>query len=89
VLQKPSMDQPLTYRFEFHRRIDERWATQFQGMTLTIRSAWGMVPRTIITLDVVVSDQNAMQALLRKFYNLGFRLLSVTHLEPNINLSAR
>jgi hypothetical protein len=56
--------------------LDPRWATWFDGLTLTQHSDG----TTLIHGPVV--DQAALHGLLQKVRDLGLPLISVTHVDP-------
>ena len=56
--------------------LSSRWATRFDGMTLTARGDGTTV------IDGPVVDQAALHGLLNKLGDLGLPLLSVTQVDP-------
>ena len=68
-----------TCRYEIHlgAHLAPRWATWFDGMTLT------RAPDGTTVLTGPVADQAALHGLLAKVRDLGVPLVSVTQLEPS------
>src|SRR5579864_926034 len=75
-VSKEEYDDPALYEIRIKGHLDDRWAGRFDGLTLT-REENG---DTLLTGIVV--DQAALHGLLRAVRDLGVRLLSVTHLQP-------
>ncbi|HQY92903.1 MAG: hypothetical protein WAU00_15440 [Caldilinea sp.] len=69
-------DKPEIYEIRVQGHLDERWAAQFEGLTLT-READGA---TCLTGPVV--DQAALYGLLRTVRDLGLTLISVSNVKP-------
>lgn len=65
-----------TYEIRVEGRLDDRWVTWFDGLTLTHETD------TTTTLRGHVVDQAALHGLLQKVRDLGLPLVSVTHLDP-------
>jgi hypothetical protein len=68
-----------TYEIRLEGRLDDRWATWFDGLTLA-RDGDGTT-----TLRGEVVDQTALHGLLQRIRDLGLPLVSVTHLDPHID----
>jgi hypothetical protein len=64
------------YEIRLEGRLDDRWATWFDGLTLA-RDSDGTT-----TLRGEVVDQTALHGLLQRIRDLGMPLVSVTHLDP-------
>ncbi len=64
------------YEIRIEGRLSPRWATRFDGMTLSV----GDDGTTVIEGPVV--DQAALHGLLNRLGDLGLPLLSVTRLDP-------
>ena len=60
------------YEIRFKGHLDNRWASWFDGATLTTNSDG------TTTLHGVVADQSALHGLLRKVRDVGLPLISVT-----------
>jgi hypothetical protein len=75
-VSKEEYDDPAQYEIRIEGHLDDRWAERFDGLTLT-REDNGV---TLLTGPVV--DQAALHGVLRAVRDLGVRLLSVTHLQP-------
>ena len=60
-----------TYEITVQGRLDERWATWFDGITL------GTDPAGMTLLRGVVVDQAALHGLLARLRDLGLPLVSV------------
>jgi hypothetical protein len=65
------------YEIRLRGRLDPRWATWFDGMTLTTADDGTTALRGPVT------DQAALHGLLQKVRDLGLPLLSVTPLETD------
>jgi hypothetical protein len=70
-------DEPERYEIRIKGHLDNRWAAQFSGLTLT-REVNG---ETLLTGPVV--DQAALYGVLRIVRDLGMPLISVTHVGPD------
>ena len=77
--EKLTLDRSATYQITVPGALDESWSDWAGGMTITVESAGEVSPVT--TLTGVVSDQAALQGLLRRLYGLGLPLVSVVCLE--------
>jgi hypothetical protein len=64
------------YEIRVKGHLSPRWATRFDGMTLTAHDDG----TTVIQGPVV--DQAALHGLLKRLGDLGLHLVSVTHVEP-------
>jgi len=74
--QEPGLDRPVTCEIQVQGWLDESWSDWFDGIAVAPQvSAEGT---TITKLTGTVVDQAALHGLLRKLYNLGLPLLSVT-----------
>jgi len=67
---------PEQYEIRLDGRLDDRWATWFDGLTLAYEDDG------TTTLQGPVTDQTALHGLLQKIRDLGLPLVSVTHLDP-------
>ena len=67
---------PGRYEIRVKGHLDSRWATWFDGLTLTHESDG----TTLIHGPVV--DQAALHGLLQKVRDVGLPLVSVTQVEP-------
>jgi hypothetical protein len=76
ISQNPGLDRPATYQIKVHGRLDERWSDSFEGMTVTVEREGDGPP--ITTLTGTVTDQAALQGMLRTLYTLGLPVRSVT-----------
>ncbi len=87
------MDEPPTsdgpepgagcYRIRIQGRLERRWSTWFDGMTLTP----GKDGTT--TLRGPVSDQAALHGLIQRVRDLGLTLVEVTLEKPDQSRDAR
>lgn len=74
--------EPGCYEFRLRGRLDQRWSTWFDGMTLTTR-ADSAGTQTILRGHVV--DQAALHGLLARLRDIGLPLISITRVEPDTN----
>jgi hypothetical protein len=81
VEQKLTLDQPATYQIKVPGHLDQSWSEWAGGMTITVENEDDSPPTT--TLTGVVTDQAALQSLLRRLYSLGLPLISVNWIEPD------
>jgi len=65
------------YEIRLKGHLDNRWATWFDGLSLTTCSDG------TTTLHGVVVDQSALHGLLQKVRDVGLPLISVTRVEPD------
>ena len=70
------MDSPCRYEIRLKGHLAARWATRFDGMTLTSQDDG----TTVIEGPVV--DQAALHGVLRTLRDIGVPLISVTQLDP-------
>ena len=70
-------DRPSRYEIRLKGHLGGRWATRFEGMTLTAAS-----DGTTVLAGTVV-DQAALHGLLHKVRDIGLALVSVTRLDSN------
>lgn len=64
--------EPEWYEIRLLGRLDERWASWFDGMTMVVG------PDGVIVLQGAIIDQAALHGLLAKLRDLGLPLISVT-----------
>ena len=76
VGQKLCLDSPATYEIEVQGCLDDRRSDWFDGMAVAPQVS--AESATITRLTGAVVDQAALHGLLRKLYDLGLPLLSVT-----------
>lgn len=65
------------YEIRLKGHLDSRWATWFDGLTLTNCSDG------TTTINGLVVDQSALHGLLQKVRDVGLPLISVTSVEPD------
>ena len=65
------------YEIRIQGHLDNRWATWFDGLTLTTCSDG------TTTISGLVVDQSALHGLLHKVRDVGLPLISVTRVEPD------
>ncbi|MBI5959383.1 MAG: hypothetical protein HY866_11650 [Chloroflexi bacterium] len=68
--------EPELYEIRVRGHLDARWASKFDGLTITLEDAGD----TLLTGPVI--DQAALHGLLKKVRDLGLPLISVSPLEP-------
>jgi hypothetical protein len=68
---------PGRYEIRIKGHLAARWATRFDGMTLTTTGDGATV------LEGLVADQAALHGLLRQVRDTGLPLLSVTQLDTS------
>ena len=69
-------DGPSWYEIRLQGRLDPRWSTRFDGMTLTTGDGF-----TLLTGPVV--DQAALHGLLHQLRDIGLLLVSVSQVETD------
>jgi hypothetical protein len=79
VSHKLTLDRPATYQIRVPGELDEGWSDWVGSMTITVDREGLSSPLT--TLTGVVTDQAALQGMLRRLYSLGLPLVSVVCLE--------
>jgi hypothetical protein len=79
VKQKLTLYQPVTYQIKVPGHLDERWSEWAEGMTITVENVDDGPPVT--TLTGVITDQAALQGLLRRLYSVGLPLIAVNSVE--------
>jgi hypothetical protein len=79
--QNSGLDQPATYEIRVEGCLDERWSDWFEGMTIRVEREGDGPPVT--TLTGTVTDQAALQGMLRALYTLGLTVRSVTRIDPD------
>ena len=67
---------PGRYEIRVKGHLDSRWATWFDGLTLTHESDGTTL------IHGPVADQAALHGLLQKVRDVGLPLVSVTQVEP-------
>ncbi|HET6651063.1 MAG TPA: hypothetical protein VFH10_00365 [Nocardioides sp.] len=72
-------EAPELYQIRLRGHLDARWATWFDGLTLT-RERDGTT-----LIQGPVQDQAALHGLLQKVRDLGLPLISVTPNDPERN----
>jgi hypothetical protein len=77
--QAPSgtRNEAALYEIRLQGHLDSRWATWFDGLTLTHESDG------TTTIHGQIVDQAALHGLLQKVRDLGVPLISVIHLSPD------
>lgn len=72
-------DRPEAGRYEIRLagHLDARWATWFDGLTVT------QEPDGTTVISGSIADQAALHGLLQRVRDLGIPLLSVTRREPD------
>ena len=79
VRHRLTLDRPATYQIKVPGELDESWSDWVGSMAITVDSEGDGPPVT--TRTGVVTDQAALQGLLRRLYSLGLPLVSVICLE--------
>ena len=72
---------PGRYEIRLEGHLSSRWASRFDGMTLTTHEDG----TTVITGRVV--DQAALHGLLRTLGDLGLPLVSLSQVDPDVQTS--
>ena len=67
-------DRPSWYEIRLQGRLDNRWSTRFDGMTLTIDGGFTLLRGSVV-------DQAALYGLLHQLRDIGLPLVSVTRVE--------
>jgi hypothetical protein len=76
---KLTLDRPATYQIKVPGQLDANWSDWVGNMAIALDCESEEFPVT--TLTGVVTDQAALQGLLRRLYSLGLPLVSVVCLE--------
>ena len=74
VIQKLTIDRPVTYQIKVPGKLDESWLDWAEGMKVTVESKDYDPPISTLTC---IFDQAALQGILRRLYTLGLPLISV------------
>ena len=69
--------EPELYEIRVRGHLDARWASQFEGLTITLEEDGD----TLLTGPII--DQAALHGLLKKVRDLGLPLVSVSPVEPD------
>ena len=77
VSQALGLSMPAAYRIKVKGVLDARWATWFDGLTMT-------AARDETILSGPVADQPALHSLLIRIRDLGLPLVSVNRIEPDL-----
>jgi hypothetical protein len=77
------VDIDTWYEIRLQGRLDPRWSTWFDGMTLTTGTDGtdGTDGTTVLRGPVV--DQAALHGLMTRLRDIGLPLISVTRIEPD------
>lgn len=75
--------EPERYEIRVRGHLDARWATQFEGLTITLEADGD----TLLAGPVI--DQAALYGLLKKVRDLGLPLRSVNHVPPHLFSNTR
>ena len=70
-----ALHQPAEYQIRVPGELDLSWSDWIGGMTIAVENQGEGPPVTVLT--GLVTDQAALQGLLRRIYSLGLPLLSV------------
>jgi hypothetical protein len=70
---------PQRYEIRIGGRLDARWATWFDGMTLTAAADGTTV------ICGALADQAALHGILRRVRDAGLPLISITPLDPPLD----
>jgi hypothetical protein len=69
-------NEPEYYEIRIKGHLDDQWASWFEGLTLTFEETGDTL------LTGLVTDQAALQGLLKKVRDLGMPLISVNPVNP-------
>jgi hypothetical protein len=73
---RPDPGQPTVYQIRVKGHLEDRWAREYEGMTVTLEETGD----TLLTVPMV--DQAALHGLLRKLRDLGVTLVSINPAGP-------
>ena len=73
----PNLDKPEFYEIRIEGHLEDRWTSWFEGLTLTLEDGGNTL------LAGMVTDQAALQGLLKKVRDLGMPLISVNRIKPD------
>jgi hypothetical protein len=79
--QRLRLDEPAKYRIAIQGRLDERWVTYFDGMTVSVDNQDPEFTKTTLTGSIM--DQAALHGLLNQIRDLGLPLLLVERIEDD------
>lgn len=65
------------YRIEIEGRLDPRWASWFNSLTITVE---GRDP-VVTTITGAVTDQASLRGILNKIWDLNLCLISINRLD--------
>ena len=68
-----------SYRIEIEGRLDPRWSSWFNSMTITVEGR--DLDRVVTTLNGAVPDQASLRGILNKIWDLNLSLISVNRLD--------
>ena len=72
--------EPGWYEIQLQGRLDDRWSTWFDGMTLS--TGTDLTGGGITVLRGSVADQAALHGLLTRLRDIGLPLISVARVVP-------
>jgi hypothetical protein len=73
------LPKACSYRIEIEGRLDPRWSSWFNGMTIEVEDR---DPDLFVTiLDGAVPDQASLRGILNKIWDLNLSLISVNRLD--------
>ena len=76
AIEALNLTSPAHYQIRVKGGLDERWATWFEGLTVT-------AVNDETTISGTVADQSALHSLLTRIRDLGLPLISVNLAEPS------
>ena len=77
--RKLTLDCPVTYQIEVQGYLADHWSDWFDGLIIVPQADEDGAMITRLTGTVI--DQAALHGVLRKLYDLGMPLLSITRVE--------
>jgi len=69
-------DESGCYEIRLHGRLDPRWSTSFEAMSLTTGEGFTLLRGPVV-------DQAALHGLLHRLRDIGVPLISVTRIAPD------
>jgi len=73
-------DRTGWYEIRLQGQLDARWATRFDGMSLTVGDGFTLLAGTVV-------DQAALYGVLQQLRDIGLPLVSVHQVNPDTTIT--